>query len=398
MAYNIDFSDPLRTGFQIAAGSFDGPGGAVSSSTLRLYGRGALEWGEAVDEDLLRTLENFNGATPPPFPLGGQLWFQTKFYWLHDSTTWYLLDPDTPSSWTNIGPTGTNAVQGGVTGLTTPVTTSIGSYWYTAAAGPFTPTKDAFDEDIKPLTLYLYDSAFQQQAPGWIERTNSVAPGAPTDGVDYPDRSLLVWDEFASEWILPPTSFVTATTPTNPSTGAFWWDLSNDQLKVWDGATWIGVILASGTVPMTADLNMNSFKITNLGLPASGTDAMSRNASDARYLQLTGGTLSGNLAMGGKDITDLGAQVWGPIAGSNNAATVSYVNGLATAIGSPGTGGFASVFSGGGAVAHKPGDIYINPGTGRIWIAITTTTSAPASYAGDGSDANWKQVFPALYS
>ncbi len=395
MAYNIDFSDPLRTGFQIAAGSFDGPGGAVSSSTLRLYGRGALEWGEAVDEDLLRTLENFNGATPPPFPLGGQLWFQTKFYWLHDSTTWYLLDPDTPSSWTNIGPTGTNAVQGGVTGVNSPSVTSIGSYWYTGA-GPLVPSVDAFQNLIKVNTLYLYDSAYQQQAPGWIERTNSVAPGAPTDGVDYPDRNLLVWDEFASEWVLPPTSFVTTTTPTNPTTGAFWWDLSNDQLKVWDGATWIGVILASGTVPMTGPLNMNNFNITNLPV-LSFLEASSEDAATIRYVNEA--VSSANLATTLDPLylrkDGVGATMTGgfltlfqdPTA-AFHAATMGYVDTEITNLGI-GTGGSAVAVYTGGAPTYKAGDIFTNGAI--IWIAVAAGSGAPPG-------GSWKQVFPAQYS
>jgi hypothetical protein len=79
--YVIDYSDPLKAGFTIQPGSFDGPGGSVSSSSLRLYGRGSLEWGESVDEDLVRLLENFAGATPPLNPTPGQLWYKQKLYW-----------------------------------------------------------------------------------------------------------------------------------------------------------------------------------------------------------------------------------------------------------------------------------------------------------------------------
>ena len=79
--YVIDYSDPLKSEFSIQPGSFDGPGGSVSSTSLRLYGRGALEWGESVDENLVRLLENFAGATPPLNPTAGQMWFQQKLYW-----------------------------------------------------------------------------------------------------------------------------------------------------------------------------------------------------------------------------------------------------------------------------------------------------------------------------
>jgi len=42
--YDITLSDPLKSGFLIQPGGFNGPGGAQSNSSLRLYGRGALEW------------------------------------------------------------------------------------------------------------------------------------------------------------------------------------------------------------------------------------------------------------------------------------------------------------------------------------------------------------------
>lgn len=421
--YNINFSDPLRSGFVIAPGGFNGPGGASVASALRLYGRGALEWGEAVDENMLRTLEMFNGATPPPFALGGQMWFQTKFYWLHAGFTWYLLDPDSPGTWTDIGPTGTNVVSGGIVGTNVPPPTVIGAYWYTGGA----PVgNDAFGEPLKPTTLYFFEQygGGQSVAAGWLERTNSEAAAAPVNGVDFPDRSLLVWDEFAEEWVSPPISIVSDTAPTNPLQGSLWWDTVGDDLYVWneDTAAWEQIVTvpyadspagyiakAGGTMsgallllPGTAAVPGLSFA----GDPDTGMSAATPNtlvfstAGVARQtISTTFVTFDLPLDMNGNNITDLPVQAY-PLASSENAASIRYVNGLATAIGTPGPGGFSSITANGvgGAVSHKPGDIYINTSTGRIWIAVTTASSAPTFFASDGSDANWKQVFPALYS
>lgn len=374
--YNINFSDPLRAGFQIAPGGFNGPGGASVASALRLYGRGALEWGEAVDENMLRTLENFNGATPPPFALAGQVWFQTKFYWLRTGFTWYRLDPDTPGTWVDIGPTGTNIVSGGVVGTNPTPPLVIGTYWYTGGA----PVgNDAFGEPLKPTTLYLYDQYGPPGvAPGWLERTNSTATLAPVNGTDFPERSLLVWDEFGAQWVSPPISIVSNTTPTNPLLGSLWWDTSSDSLFVWDGSAWQTVLIAGA--PAGGNLNMNGFNIT--GLPVlSYPDPSSENAATVRYvndgvatclrLDATNGPMTGHLAL-------FGVQTYPDLVNLTRAASTNYVNTAIAAVGTPGGGGFSSVNPG----VPKPGDI-VTIGT-VIWIYDSTTTL--------------RQVFPAQYS
>ena len=40
--YDITPTDPLRDGFLISPGSFDGPGGSRANTTLRLYGEALL--------------------------------------------------------------------------------------------------------------------------------------------------------------------------------------------------------------------------------------------------------------------------------------------------------------------------------------------------------------------
>lgn len=40
----IRFSDPIKTGFTLPGGVFDGPGSATPHSSLRLFGQGTLNW------------------------------------------------------------------------------------------------------------------------------------------------------------------------------------------------------------------------------------------------------------------------------------------------------------------------------------------------------------------
>jgi hypothetical protein len=54
-----------------------------------------------------------------------------------------------------------------------------------------------------------------------------------------------------------------------------------------------------GQSPATANIPMGNYLITGLGTANSGDDAMSRDASDARYLRLSGGTVTGDVTASG---------------------------------------------------------------------------------------------------
>ena len=393
--YVIDYSDPLKTGFSIVPGGFNGPGGSAANTTLRLYGRGALEWGEAVDEDLVRLTENFNSPTPPPYPVAGQLWLQTKEYWLQ-TLNWYVMDPDTPGTWVLLTTIAAGAVvTGGVVGTNSPPAIPvIGSYWYTGGA----PVgNDAFGNPLLPLELYRYDSAFKQVPNGWMLSLHTGPSAAiPVNGVDYPERSLLVWDDFQGSFIAPPISIVLSTAPTSASEGTLWWDPTTNTLSVWDGTAWDPIALTTGVSPFlrrdgsnspSANISWGSFKITNLANATLGTDALNLNTGDLRYINVAGDTMTGTLTL-----VASGAY---PQVDSDLAATITYVNAAIATVGSPGSGGFSSLTSAVNnttSVAHKPGDIYVDTATPRIYIAVTTATSAPTN------TTDWKQVFPAQYS
>ncbi len=60
-----------------------------------------------------------------------------------------------------------------------------------------------------------------------------------------------------------------------------------------------------GSVTSTANQNAGGFKLTNLGTPTVGTDAVTKTYADLK-LALTGGTMSGAIAMGTNKIAGLG--------------------------------------------------------------------------------------------
>lgn len=61
----------------------------TTSTSITLIGKGFKNWGEAVNENFVKILENFANSTPPLNPLNGQLWYDTndKILKIYDSTT-----------------------------------------------------------------------------------------------------------------------------------------------------------------------------------------------------------------------------------------------------------------------------------------------------------------------
>lgn len=247
--YNIDYSDPLRTGFSINPGEFNGPGGSgIAQTSLRLYGRGALEWGESVDENLVRLTENFAGATPPRTPVAGQIWVKQALYvkaganfyrWNITAQTWSLLTVTTV----------TGAMANG---------TSVGSYVY--------HTDDS--------TLYRWDTQYKQAAASWIPRELTVQGSAPT--TQDPVQNLMMWDEYTSQWIPPRTTSVGTTLPgVGVYDGQLFYNTATGVLYVWNGAQtrWDAIIGPANTtgvqnVPVHSNIDMgNLYTLVNLTTP-----------------------------------------------------------------------------------------------------------------------------------
>lgn len=49
-----------------------------TSTSLKLIGKGYKDWGEHINENFVKLIENFANSTPPPNPLNGQLWYDTS--------------------------------------------------------------------------------------------------------------------------------------------------------------------------------------------------------------------------------------------------------------------------------------------------------------------------------
>lgn len=74
--------DALKEPFKLSAQSTN-----ITATSLMLSGKGSANWAEAVQQNMIRLLENFcSNDRPPPQPTAGQLWFNSaqnilKCYW-----------------------------------------------------------------------------------------------------------------------------------------------------------------------------------------------------------------------------------------------------------------------------------------------------------------------------
>ena len=337
--YHIDYSDPLRTGFSINPGEFNGPGGVGTAQTsLRLYGRGALEWGESVDENLLRLNENFAGATAPIIPVAGQIWVKQSLY-VKDGSTFYRWNFNT-QTWLPL--TVTTVTGGMVNG------TSVGAYVYHT------------DDN----GLYRWDTAYKQAPASWLPRAFTEQVGAPTTQV--PTQQLMMWDEYTQEWVPPRTTSVGVVLPGGGVyDGQLFYNTSTGVLYIWNAtqSRWDAIIGPAHTgsvqtVPIHSNVDMaNLYTLVNLKTPLvtdvthatnvqyvttavqNAISSLSSSISGA-YVPLVGGaSMTGTYAVNGTvSANTLNATTAGitgtATVGTVSATTLTATSGVVTTLGS----------------------------------------------------------------
>lgn len=392
--YTIDFSEPLVSGFEIPAGGFNGPGGAASNTSLRLHGRGALEWGEAVNEDLVRLTENFASASPPPNPISGQLWTEVKLYHF-DGTNYWRFDPNI-SEWE-------------ATALTAPTVTSL------PEIGPSTPVGQYCVYNGILYGLYVKSP---EPTASWIPRSCSTGIDRPPK----PEQTLKVYDKFKEDWITPQSVIVTNTAgePSSPIPGTLWYNTSTQTLYIWDpdkvgGPGWQS-ITTSGSPTTNLNLGSSELTFTHMFLNEGDGDSVSTgpdirftgegmfaSETNMRLVIDSDNNASGNFVVSkgattSNSTTDLltifnNGEVRANtpnyqtlVTNSNTLVNKKYVD---DAIAGATSGNTATVYTTTGPHTYEAGDIAVVGG--KIYIALAAGTSTVPG-------GQWKQVWPATYS
>lgn len=111
-SYKIDFSDTTdKTSFYITPLTINGPGANVegtvegdispisaSNTSLDLPGRGTVNYGELLLQNIVRMTENFSNTIPPYAPTKGQLWYDSST----DVLKLHTKDTGNQPVWTNV--------------------------------------------------------------------------------------------------------------------------------------------------------------------------------------------------------------------------------------------------------------------------------------------------------
>lgn len=249
-SYFIDFSDPRKARLVIEPFTTNGPvnpnlhaapiDSATPRSSLRLTGRHVADYGEIVNESLVKLLEHFASPVPPTYPTEGQLWFKTGTSYRSIA---YTIDSvvlpieaehfaatklnDYVDLWVNPSSTTSNTVEKLVRYVTT-------------------VNKTATTCEIK-VTPSL---------PPYVKECVLI------DDTVTGEHSMRVYGSTGWE---PLTKIEVTATPPQHSVGALWYDVTEGQLKIgtnspvgsWTSVTKDYLPLAGGRMNGTIEMGMN---------------------------------------------------------------------------------------------------------------------------------------------
>lgn len=200
-------SNALKSPITLTGGSQD-----VTSTSLTLTGKGSLNWGEPLQENMLHLLENFASTTAPAHATQGQLWFEptTSSVFLC-----YSVDGFGVPSWTQIYSISN------VTLNSAPSNPTVGQLWF----------------DVSTVTLKHWSGSAWVSIYSQISLTSETAPTDATTGQLWyksSTKSLSVYNGTKWVYLFSGNSITSATAPVSPETGSLWFDSITNTLKVYD--------------------------------------------------------------------------------------------------------------------------------------------------------------------
>ncbi len=299
--YKIDFTDQnANRSFELAPFTTNGPvtpndetldaRATDAASTLLLYGKGAPDYGERIQENMLHQLENFANNVEPAYPVHGQFWLDTSVspaqLRIYNAFRYAITDAEPPNNnnhnWFAITPTNPDDE-------TEQVARFVVNKKVTIIDGTATHNKERYSVTTTAAVNASLDVEFAVTPTPASSRN-----GWYIGGWEYVLQNNSV---LRDDWIL-------TSTPGDPTA----WTISNvrDPLTSWEVANKnyvdAQIALAIDTNNELAELND-----TNIVAPANqelliynSTSSRweNRPASDA-IISTAGGTMSGDIDMAG---------------------------------------------------------------------------------------------------
>ena len=218
----------------------------TSKTSINLIGPSTPSYGQALNENFIKTLENFANGTPPPNALTGQLWFDSSTGNVvlknYNGTTWKALASSSSSS-------------------AAPANPQTGDYWWNSATG----------------ILSVYNSGT------WIQIGPTTPPGTAVTAF-VPNTTL---DSISSPHVVGNLMV------NNKLTGI----ISSEN------TTFVPKIAISGIPVVYPGLNLiNGLSVTGNGV-FGGNLSLSGNGVFGGNLSLSGnGVFGGNLSLSGNGV------------------------------------------------------------------------------------------------
>lgn len=367
MSYTISFADVTKPTFTIPVAGIDGPTFSQQHTDLTLYGQNRTEYGQGLDDNFVRLLENFShpqisantpNASVISHPIQGQLWFNesTLTLLVYNGATWVPLGgaitygsvaPSSPlpgALWYN---TTSNLllVWNGSAFIATSNQYLLlnGSSPMTGAlnAGGFKVTNAAVPTVATDVTTKGYtDSTYLSVSGGTVTGNLTIGGGAnlilsTNSRIAFPYGYYYQINNGGTQEqraVLSSSNNTYALKIGYESTlgtsGSF---IATTTITAGGSLTTSSILASSIAVQSGGTLSAGGNIVSNVANPTAGTNALNLQTGDARYLLLTGGTMTGNLNLGAHTITNVSSLAATSISASS--ATIPTISTTSLTVG-----------------------------------------------------------------
>lgn len=275
--YTLNWSsNALKSPMVLAGGTQDS-----TSTSLTLTGKGSINWGEPLQENLLKLLENFASTVEPAHATVGQMWFNPTTLTVF---LCYAVDGFGVASWTQIYSISN------VTLVSAPNNPSVGQLWF----------------DVSNVTLKHWSGSAWTPIYSATSLTSETEPTSPSIGQLWYKNStkkMSIYNGTAWVYLFSGDSISSATAPSNPVRGALWFDTTTNTLKIYDNTNVFVPVSNSANIVfdgtyyiLNAPLKVSGLVIAD-GFVSNNENLFTFSANqtiDFNLRNLYGGTLTSN--------------------------------------------------------------------------------------------------------